>query len=378
MDDTKFAPATRSSKQAIDAAWNTIITTELFVTALNLFPEVVLLLDRNRQTVYCNEPLLRLVGVDTPETILGKRPGEIFHCIHANEEPGGCGTSEFCRECGGTLAILTAQTGRKAVNECRITVYGPNGNERPLDLRVWAIPVDFKNMPLTFYVIRDIQDEKRRAALERVFFHDILNDAAILKGYAENAKDGLLDKNEDAFAHISRFTDRLANSILEQRDLLAAEEGTYSVKVQEVTIANIFQELRSFYEKHPIARNKTIRTDIIPSNATLTTDPVLLWRILGNLTKNALEAAAQDDTITLIYQEETNQKRFSVHNPSVMTDSVRHQIFQRSFSTKGQGRGLGTYSVKLFTEQYLKGKVWFESVEGKGTTFFVAFQAPQA
>lgn len=31
------------------------------------------------------------------------------------------------------------------------------------------------------------------------------------------------------------------------------------------------------------------------------------------------------------------------------------QIFQRSFSTKGKGRGLGTYSIKLLTERYLKG-----------------------
>ena len=58
-----------------------------------------------------------------------------------------------------------------------------------------------------------------------------------------------------------------------------------------------------------------------------------------------------------------------------MTEAVRHQIFQRSFSTKGPGRGLGTYSVKLFTEQYLKGKVGFESLEGKGTTFFVSLPA---
>mgnify|MGYP006293419399 CR=1 len=36
-------------------------------------------------------------------------------------------------------------------------------------------------------------------------------------------------------------------------------------------------------------------------------------------------------------------------------------LFKRSFSTKGVGRGIGTYSMKLFGEKYLKGKVDFKN-----------------
>lgn len=54
-----------------------------------------------------------------------------------------------------------------------------------------------------------------------------------------------------------------------------------------------------------------------------------------------------------------------------MPDEVKLQIFQRSFSTKGRGRGIGTYSIKLFTEKYLEGKVSFTSKEGEGTVFTV-------
>ncbi len=46
---------------------------------------------------------------------------------------------------------------------------------------------------------------------------------------------------------------------------------------------------------------------------------------------------------------------FWVHNHAVMPESVQRQVFQRSFTTKGRGRGLGTYSVKLLTERYLEG-----------------------
>lgn len=58
-----------------------------------------------------------------------------------------------------------------------------------------------------------------------------------------------------------------------------------------------------------------------------------------------------------------------VFNSEVMSDEVKAQIFQRSFSTKGKGRGLGTYSVKLLTEEYLKGKITFISEKDFGTEF---------
>ncbi|MPN46151.1 hypothetical protein SDC9_193734 [bioreactor metagenome] len=47
------------------------------------------------------------------------------------------------------------------------------------------------------------------------------------------------------------------------------------------------------------------------------------------------------------------------------------QIFNRSFSTKGDGRGLGTYSIRLLGEKYLKGHVGFTSNKNDGTTFFI-------
>jgi sensor histidine kinase regulating citrate/malate metabolism len=54
-----------------------------------------------------------------------------------------------------------------------------------------------------------------------------------------------------------------------------------------------------------------------------------------------------------------------------MPDAVKLQVFKRSFSTKGEGRGLGTYSIKLFTENYLGGAAELTSNEVEGTTFWV-------
>ena len=55
-----------------------------------------------------------------------------------------------------------------------------------------------------------------------------------------------------------------------------------------------------------------------------------------------------------------------------MPEAVQCQMFQRSFTTKiGDGHGIGTYSVKLLTEMYLRGTVEFRSTKAEGTTFIV-------
>ena len=102
------------------------------------------------------------------------------------------------------------------------------------------------------------------------------------------------------------------------------------------------------------------------------TDARLLARVLGNMVKNALEATPSGGVVTVRCTNPVGQVAFSVHNESVMPEEVRLQVFHRSFSTKARaGRGIGTYSMKLFGEHYLGGSVEFASRDGEGTTFTI-------
>jgi sensor histidine kinase regulating citrate/malate metabolism len=87
------------------------------------------------------------------------------------------------------------------------------------------------------------------------------------------------------------------------------------------------------------------------------------------MVKNGLEASAEGDCITIHCQTEGDEIVFRVHSPAYMPEEVQAKVFHRSFSTKGAGRGLGTYSMKLLTEGYLRGKIGFTSTPQEGTTF---------
>jgi hypothetical protein len=101
-------------------------------------------------------------------------------------------------------------------------------------------------------------------------------------------------------------------------------------------------------------------------------------RILLNMAKNAAEATPDGGSIEVICRKGDEIASFSIHNKGIIPDDIRLQIFQRSFSTKGYGRGLGTYSMKLFGENYLKGRVYFTSDEKEGTIFTVEVPIEQA
>ena len=63
---------------------------------------------------------------------------------------------------------------------------------------------------------------------------------------------------------------------------------------------------------------------------------------------------------------------FRVRNPVVLSADVQNHVFERSFTTRGAGKGVGSYRAKLLGENYLKGRLSFVSREQDGTVFSLA------
>jgi signal transduction histidine kinase len=102
---------------------------------------------------------------------------------------------------------------------------------------------------------------------------------------------------------------------------------------------------------------------------TIRVDAVLLRRILVNMVKNAVEASGRGDDIRIGFKDETGGLTIWVWNPAVMGEETKRRVFERSYSTKGRGRGLGTYGMRLSAERYLGGTIRFQSAHGEGTRF---------
>jgi signal transduction histidine kinase len=363
---TQFAPAERAISQVVAAqAQRFVAALPEMHAILDAVPDAVIMLNRHRQIIFANRSTLALLGRKNGQ-LLGLRPGEALNCMHAYESAGGCGTTTFCSTCGAVRAILKSQRGEADVQECRIIV---RGSSDALDLRVWTVPFQLDDEKLTIFTIHDIRDEKRRRALERIFFHDVLNTAGAISASTEIILDAGAAQPEEFIQLLSVLADRLIEEVKSQRDLLSAENNELAANWASIDGGALVDALAASYRLHPAAEGRFIQVAPLQTETAFISDPVLLRRVLGNMLKNALEATESGGTVTIGCRLHDDQIEFWVHNPTVMPRDVQLQVFQRSFSTKGNGRGLGTYSMRLLSERYLGGRVSFDSSPVEGTTF---------
>jgi len=365
---TQYAPAERASLEEIQEQSFFFSKPHYLNEYSDALPNIFLVLNSHRQIVFLNQALLDLVGRKHPEEVYGLRPGEVLNCIHAHKTEGGCGTTEFCRTCGAANVILAAIGGKKDVKECRITTR----DGESLDMKIWSRPLTDRKGFISF-VVEDISHEKRRRALERIFFHDVLNTAGGVRGLAELLKDEEdTQEAEELIDLLQKSANTIIEEIITQRALSAAETGDLTVEPVGVRINELLKEVFDLYENHIISQGRHIVIQPDPEDTAFTTDRALVRRVLANMLKNALEASAVGGTVTIGGGRRENAVVLWVHNRSYMPRDSQLQIFQRSFSTKGKGRGLGTYSIKLLTERYLKGIASFTSTEADGTTFQIS------
>lgn len=304
---------------------------------LNQLPHAVLLINRRRQIVYANPAAAPLFPDRPVEDVVGMRIGEAVNC----------------RIISKTL-----------------------GND--MDLRVWAVPLSAGGERLTLFTLVDISDEKRREMLERVFFHDVLNTAGGSQGMASLYEVASAEERDEMSGMMARLSGTLIEELQTQQSVTPMEHGDLFVRREPVSSLRILRAVAEAYRNHWATGDCCLAISPESTDAAFDSDPALLRRVIGNMTKNALEACPAGGTVTLSCSSDAAHVSFRVHNATAMPRSTQLQLFQRSFSTKGQGRGLGTYSMKLLSERYLNGHVSFVSSPEHGTTFVAAYRRDNA
>lgn len=338
---------------------------DLFGTFL---PDLAAILDENRRVVFVNNCLLELLNADGDQSFIGLRPGDLFGCIHALETVGGCGTTAACKYCGAFDVIkLCQETGSAQESECRI-MREPGDLHPALDLWVKASPL-LKTRNYILLSILDISDRKRRALFEDMFLQQSLVCAKILANRLKHSESRGLE--EDTLNELMSSALELKDSLQTFSTLTLAERGELQVNPQRFSSLALITEIAAQCSHSLIAEGKRIFIHPFSHAVWMQADSSILNVVLKNLIKNALESVNPDDVIQMGTQLVDKYVRFWVNNAGQMTAEIKHQIFQRSFSTRDGNRGIGTYLIKLLTTKYLKGKTGFETNEESGITFWI-------
>jgi len=129
---TDFLPADRVSYTVL-RDWNRSIQQWPPLTAfMEHSSDRLLLLNEQRQILYCNQAFLNTIGVPNPDAFLGLRLGEAFGCVNSELRQGGCGTTPACQFCiiakaivdtlawGGTMGARAARVKRSPTESLRV------------------------------------------------------------------------------------------------------------------------------------------------------------------------------------------------------------------------------------------------------------------
>ena len=367
---TYFAPAKRKSDKEIAGEIDFIANNSLITQLLKSAGGLLAILNEDRQIVAINDHLLEVLDIKEASPLLGLRPGEALNCVYSDEMPGGCGTSITCSTCGAAISIMAALGDNSpSEKDCLISAE-KNGVQVDYYFQIKSSPVSFGGKKFILFFINDITKMKQKELLERVFFHDINNiiTSLVTSTYLLDSKGK--DDYERLSSKIKKISMRLSREIDLQRLLNQHIDDNYQLMIESIEITNLVDELSEMVNSQPCSQDKEFVCQKSCESKYFYSDPFLLNRILTNMLLNALEATEKGGKVEFHYHIGQDEVEFAVWNACVIPDSIKERVFKKNFTTKNKpGRGMGTFSMKLFGEKYLKGKVDFVSIKDSGTTF---------
>jgi signal transduction histidine kinase len=370
---TNFAPAERVSENDLIAEIKIVSQNSLVSGFLYSISGLLAVLDTHRQIIALNDSFLKMMGIDDPAKVLGLRPGEALQCIHAHDEPAGCGTTKFCSTCGAAVAIVGSLGLDKPVEKiCALSARRGN-KEVDIVLLIKSHPIEIDHQKFLLLFLQDITKQQQSAALERTFFHDVNNLLSMLVGASELL---VLKEPSELAKTVLQASQRLMKEVAIQRSLSQSDSSVYLPVWRELTTKEIVKDLLAFFATHPSAARKSIRISDNYPIVSIMIDSSLLSRVLCNMVINALEATAENEEVKIWLEQKDDFLSFCVWNAQEIPQEVANRIFQRNFSTKEQaGRGIGTYSMKLLGEKILGGEVKFTTSKTEGTIFRFTYPA---
>lgn len=365
---TYYAPAERIELQHIHAQAESIARSHAMDTLLQAAAGLLLVINANRQVVAINRTFTDTLGIDDPEKVLGLRFGEILHCRYAFAEPHGCGTTPYCSSCGAVFAMMAAiDDDQPCERICALSIER-KGQTHEICLKVRSQPVVADGTRWILVYAQDISEQQNWANMENEFLHDLDNMLCMVKNYSSY----LLDQApaEEALQKLRVTTERAHREVRLRSRLSHQRHLDTIATIERVSLQGIRKMVFNIVLYRSVMTGKKIVEEGPEDDLYLSTDPVLVSRVIINMLINALEATGLDGTVKLRTIPVENAIIWQVWNEGQIPEKVQLRIFQKYFSTRPNiGRGHGTYMMKLLGEKCLGGKVDFVSNATDGTTF---------
>ena len=230
-------------------------------------------------------------------------------------------------------------------------------------------------------LLQDLTDIQRFERERRDFItnisHELRTPLSSIKAIAETLKDGAIGNEKVATGFLDKIdieVERLNQMVQELGELSRIESGASRLNISTFDVISFLQQienrLQTQIERAGLKLVLNPEKDLVSLNA----DKSTIEHVMINLIQNAIKFTPSGGIISVSARKEENHILFSVSDTGkgISRDDLP-RIFERFFKADlartGSGSGLGLSIARQIVEAH-GGKIWAESILGKGSTFY--------
>lgn len=253
-------------------------------------------------------------------------------------------------------------------------------------LKINVVPVMSGEQKLgTLIILHDVSREKLIEKMKTEFVslaaHQLRTPLSAIKWTLRLILDGDVGEisleQRDFLEKTYQSNERMISLINDLLNVARIEEGRYLYKPILIDLETVVQFVLDSYKDEIKKRDidLEIKTPEIPMPPILL-DVEKMKLAIQNLLDNAIRYSSPGGKVTISLEYDTKEAKFTIKDNGIgIPKDQQQRVFTKFFrasnamKTETDGSGLGLFIVKNIIEAH-GGKIWFESEENKGTTFY--------
>jgi two-component system phosphate regulon sensor histidine kinase PhoR len=230
-------------------------------------------------------------------------------------------------------------------------------------------------------LVQDLTRVRRLETIRRDFVsnlsHELRTPLASLKALTETLREGALEDPQAATRFLKRIeteVDALTQMAGELLELTRIESGQLQFEFKPVQAASLLLSSAERMKAQAERAGVVLRLGNYQDKTEVRADPTRLEQVLVNLIHNAIKFTNSGGEVVLSAQRETEYVCFSVQDtgagiPAEDLERIFERFYKVDHARSSGGTGLGLSIARHIVEAH-GGKIWAESVEGRGSIFY--------
>ncbi|MBC8170536.1 MAG: HAMP domain-containing histidine kinase, partial [Anaerolineae bacterium] len=218
----------------------------------------------------------------------------------------------------------------------------------------------------------------------RIVSHDLRSPLTSMQGFGSMLESGMVGSLNEKQLH---FVEKILSGVTQMTSLVEniqdagrydPENGFYEMERSHCDVIEIVDRIMSNHLVPADKQELTIEKDIADDIPIISADVHMLERAITNLVDNAIKYTPNGGKIVIGVKRHDDNIRFSIQDSGLGISQEnqkllfeRHRRIPREEHKRIKGSGLGLFIVRSVAQRH-GGDAWVESIEGKGSTFYIS------